>query len=99
MQAFDGAKPRGAANTPRYDPARQGATAATVSDAAAYNPDADVTADAAGKAKKVCSGKASCLCLQWYCCGCIQACCCILRTEVMLHLPELPSFKSCPAPP
>ena len=50
--AADSAKARGAANTPRYDPARQAASAAMVTDAAIYNPDADVTADAAGKAKK-----------------------------------------------
>lgn len=53
MLASESGKPRGAADTPRYDPSRQGASAATVTDAAAYNPAADVTADAPGKKTKV----------------------------------------------
>ena len=42
LLAVDSSKPRGQAPAPKYDPARQGTSAALLTEPAAYNPDADV---------------------------------------------------------
>ena len=42
----ESAKPRGKAEPQKYDQARQGPAAALLTETKAYNPDADVTADA-----------------------------------------------------
>lgn len=42
----ESAKPRGQAEPQKYDKARQGPAAALLTETKAYNPDADVTADA-----------------------------------------------------
>ncbi|KAK9839891.1 hypothetical protein WJX74_003108 [Apatococcus lobatus] len=46
LLATESAKPRGKAEPQKYDKARQGPAAALLTETKAYNPDADVTADA-----------------------------------------------------
>ncbi|GAB4813880.1 hypothetical protein N2152v2_000926 [Parachlorella kessleri] len=50
--ATESARPRGLPGAEKYDGSRQGATAALATAPKAYNPDADVTADAGKKKKK-----------------------------------------------
>lgn len=60
MLASDSGAARGKADTPKYDPSRQGAAgAALLADAKAYNPAADVTADAGKEDKKAKKKKVS----------------------------------------
>ena len=64
LLAVDSSKPRGQAPTPKYDPARQGASSALLTEPAGYNTAADVTMDAAATQKP----KVRC------CCSCIAVC-------------------------
>jgi nucleolar protein 58 len=52
VMAADGARVRGQANIPQYNPGRQGTNPALITEAKGYNPDADVTADAAPSEEK-----------------------------------------------
>lgn len=51
LLAVDSSKPRGQASTPKYDPARQGASTALLTEPKGYNTAADVTLDAAATQK------------------------------------------------